>query len=47
MLSAGFKSQPLDPLNLPAVMPLAPALCALVMQIGVWQDAYRKFWSRT
>jgi hypothetical protein len=40
VLSAGFKSQPLDPLKLPAVMPLRQR-CALVMQIGVWQDAYR------
>jgi hypothetical protein len=40
VLSAGFKSQPLDPLKLPSVMPLRQR-CALVMQIGVWQDAYR------
>jgi hypothetical protein len=41
VLSAGFKSQTLDPLNLPAVMPLRQR-CALVMHIGVWQEAYRK-----
>lgn len=40
VISAGFKSQPLDPLKLPAVMPLRQR-CALVMQIGTWQDAYR------
>ena len=41
VLSAGFKNQPMDPLNLPAVMPLRQR-CALVIQIGVWQDAYRR-----
>lgn len=40
VLSAGFKGQALDPLKLPAVMPLRQR-CALVMQIGAWQDAYR------
>ena len=41
VLSAGFKNLPMDPLNLPTVMPLRQR-CALVIQIGVWQDAYRK-----
>ena len=41
VLSAGFKNHTLDPLNLPAVMPLRQR-CAIVMHAGVWQDAYRK-----
>jgi len=41
VLNAGFKSHTLDPLNLPAVMPLRQR-CALVMHLGVWQEAYRK-----
>lgn len=41
VLSAGFRNQTLDPLNLPAAMPLRQR-CALVMHIGVWQDAYRE-----
>jgi hypothetical protein len=40
VLSAGFKNQTLDPLNLPSVMPLRQR-CAIVMHIQVWQDAYR------
>jgi hypothetical protein len=41
VLSAGFKNQTLDPLNLPSVMPLRQR-CAIVMHIKVWQEAYRK-----
>ena len=41
VLSAGFKNQALDPLNLPSVMPLRQR-CAIVMHISVWQEAYRK-----
>ena len=40
VLSAGFRGQPLDPLNLPAVMPMRQR-CAIVMQIGAWQEAYK------
>lgn len=40
VLSAGFRNQTLDPLHLPDTMPLRQR-CALVMHIGVWQDAYR------
>jgi hypothetical protein len=40
VLSAGFRNQTLDPLNLPPVMPLRQR-CAIVMQIGTWQEAYR------
>jgi hypothetical protein len=40
VLSAGFRNQPLDPLNLPAVMPLRQR-CTIVMNIPVWQEAYR------
>ena len=40
VLSAGFRNQHLDPLNLPAVMPTQER-CAIVMQIGTWQDAYK------
>jgi hypothetical protein len=40
VLSAGFKNQTLDPLNLPSVMPMRQR-CSIVMQIGVWQEAYR------
>jgi hypothetical protein len=41
VLSAGFKNQALDPLNLPSVMPLRKR-CAIVMQVAVWQEAYRQ-----
>ncbi|MCB1675687.1 MAG: hypothetical protein KDI01_05325 [Halioglobus sp.] len=40
VLNAGFRNQTLDPLHLPDTMPLRQR-CALVMHIGVWQDAYR------
>lgn len=40
VLSAGFRNQNLDPLNLPAVMPMRQR-CAIVMQIETWQEAYR------
>lgn len=40
VLSAGFRNQDLDPLDLPAVMPMRQR-CAIVMQIGVWQEAFR------
>lgn len=41
VLSAGFRNQVLDPLNLPESMPLRQR-CALVMHIEVWQTAYRR-----
>ena len=40
VLSAGFRNQTLDPLHLPQAMPLRQR-CALLMHIGVWQEAYR------
>lgn len=40
VLSAGFRNRNLDPLNLPAVMPTRQR-CAIVMQIGTWQEAYK------
>jgi hypothetical protein len=39
VLSAGFKSQTLDPSNLPSSMPLRQR-CAMVAHIDAWQDAY-------
>jgi len=39
VLSAGFKSQTLDPSNLPGSMPLRQR-CAMVAHIDAWQDAY-------
>ena len=41
VLSAGFRDQTLDPLDLPASMPMRQR-CTMVMQIGPWQDAYRR-----
>lgn len=41
VLTAGFKNRTLDPLNLPSVMPLRER-CAILMHIGVWQEAYQK-----
>jgi len=42
VLSAGFRNQPMDPLVLPEAMPLRQR-CALVMNVGVWQEAFRQF----
>jgi len=41
VLSAGFRDQTLDPLDLPEKMPMRQR-CAMVMQVGVWQEAYRR-----
>jgi hypothetical protein len=41
VLSSGFRNQALNPLDLPNSMPMRQR-CALVMQIGVWQEAYRR-----
>ena len=41
VLSAGFRSQMMDPLNLPDFIPLRER-CAILMHIDVWQDAYRR-----
>lgn len=41
VLSAGFQSRPLDPLNLPDDMPLRQR-CVLVMSLGIWQEAFRE-----
>lgn len=41
VLSAGFKNQTLDPLNLPGAMPLRER-CTIVMQVAVWQEAYQQ-----
>ncbi len=40
VLSAGFRDRQFDPLNLPESMPMRQR-CSLVMQVGVWQEAYR------
>ena len=40
VLSAGFRNRHLDPLNLPEAMPMRQR-CAIVMQIGTWQEAYK------
>lgn len=41
VLSAGFRDQTLDPLDLPESMPMRQR-CSMVMQIDPWQDAYRR-----
>lgn len=41
VLSAGFRNQTLDPLNLPESMPLRDR-CAILMHVSVWQDAYKR-----
>lgn len=41
VLSAGFRSQTLDPLNLPELMPLSQR-CAILMHVDVWQEAYKR-----
>lgn len=41
VLSAGFRNQTLDPLNLPELMPLRQR-CAILMHVSVWQDAYKR-----
>ena len=40
VLSAGFRDQQLDPLNLPESMPMRQR-CSLVMQLAIWQEAYK------
>ena len=40
VLSAGFRNQPLDPLDLPGEMALRQR-CAILMHISTWQDAFR------
>lgn len=46
VLSAGFKGQDLDPLNLPASMPMRQR-CSILMHAAVWQDALRQLESDT
>jgi len=41
VLSAGFRNQTLDPLNLPDEMPLRQR-CAILMHLGVWQETYKR-----
>jgi hypothetical protein len=41
VLSAGFRDQHLDPLELPETMPTRQR-CSMAMQVGVWQEAYRQ-----
>ncbi|MEH6568906.1 MAG: hypothetical protein V7709_07525 [Halioglobus sp.] len=41
VMSAGFKSETLDPLNLPRTMSMRQRV-AIVAQIDIWQDAYSK-----
>lgn len=41
VLSAGFRSETLDPLNLPSTMPLRER-CAILMHIGIWKEAFNR-----
>lgn len=41
VLSAGFRDQTLDPLELPESMPMRQR-CTMVMQVSQWQEAYRQ-----
>ena len=41
VMSAGFKGESLDPLNLPKTMTMRQRV-AIVAQIDIWQDAYSK-----
>ena len=41
VLSAGFRNENLDPLNLPESMPLRDR-CAILMHVSVWQNAYQR-----
>lgn len=41
VLSAGFRNRQLDPMKLPGNMPMRQR-CSMVMQSGVWQEAYRQ-----
>ena len=41
VLSAGFRDQTLDPLDLPESMPMRQR-CTMVMQVSTWQEAYRQ-----
>ena len=41
VLSAGFRDQPLDPLDLPDSLPMRQR-CELLMQIETWLSAYRE-----
>ena len=41
VMSAGFKSETLDPLNLPKTMIMRQRV-AIVAQVNIWQDAYSK-----
>lgn len=41
VLSAGFRDQNLNPLELPNSIPMRQR-CAMLIQIGVWQEAYRR-----
>jgi len=41
VLSAGFRDQQLDPLELPETMPTRQR-CSMAIQVGVWQEAYRR-----
>jgi hypothetical protein len=41
VMSAGFKGESLDPLNLPKIMTMRQRV-AIVAQIKIWQDAYSK-----
>jgi hypothetical protein len=41
VMSAGFKSETLDPLDLPLEMPMQRR-CSMVAQMGVWKEAYQR-----
>ena len=41
VMSAGFRSQTFNPLDLPKAMPMRRR-CSMLAHIGVWQEAYQK-----
>jgi hypothetical protein len=41
VMSAGFRSQTFNPLDLPKTMPMRRR-CSMLAHIGVWQEAYQK-----
>ncbi|MEH6580640.1 MAG: hypothetical protein V7754_01800 [Halioglobus sp.] len=41
VMSAGFKDETFDPLDLPKTMPMQQR-CSIVAHIGIWQEAYER-----
>ncbi len=41
VLNSGFRNRVMDPLNLPANMPLRQR-CSMLMHVSTWQEAYRQ-----